>query len=198
MTDQERERKLYFDISIHKIHEVLLFCRNQYECRSQIINRYYLWNGDNVPSPCLKCDNCKNRIKEQPTYENCVENILHLLDTVEEMNYSNNCEITEDDIVDVFCKLNTKKIRELGLTELQVYKSGRKPKFGKPKELAGYMLADLIVRGYVEQKISLYYSSPNAQTLSMNVFIIGLKEGARERAIIDSYIIRRVKNKKNT
>ncbi|UZN99576.1 uncharacterized protein OCT59_000843 [Rhizophagus irregularis] len=150
MTDQERERKLYLDISVHKIHEVLLFCRNQYECRSQIINRYYLWNGDNVPSPCLKCDNCKNRIKEQPTYENCVEDILHLLDTVEEMNYSNNCEITEDDIVDVFCKSNTKKIRELGLTELQVYKSGRKPKFGKPKELAGYMLADLIVRGYVE------------------------------------------------
>ncbi|CAB5395424.1 unnamed protein product [Rhizophagus irregularis] len=187
MTDQERERKLYLDISVHKIHEVLLFCRNQYECRSQIINRYYLWNGDNVPSPCLKCDNCKNRIKEQPTYENCVEDILHLLDTVEEMNYSNNCEITEDDIVDVFCKSNTKKIRELGLTELQVYKSGRKPKFEKPKELAGYMLADLIVRDYVEQKISLYYSSPNAQTLSMNVFIMGLKEGARERAIIDSW-----------
>ncbi|CAB5378115.1 unnamed protein product [Rhizophagus irregularis] len=161
MTDQERERKLYLDISVHKIHEVLLFCRNQYECRSQIINRYYLWNGDNVPSPCLKCDNCKNQIKEQPTYENCVEDILHLLDTVEEMNYS--------------------------LTELQVYKSGRKPKFGKPKELAGYMLADLIVRGYVEQKISLYYFSPNAQTLSMNVFIIGLKEGARKRAIIDSW-----------
>ncbi|CAG8660723.1 18191_t:CDS:10 [Rhizophagus irregularis] len=170
MTDQERERKHYLDISVHKIHEVLLFCRNQYECRSQIINRYYLWNGDNVSSPCLKCDNCRNRIKEQPTYENCVEDILHLLDTVEEINDGGNYEIIEDDIV-----------------ELKVYKSGRKPKFGKPKELTSYMLADLVVRGYIEQKISLYYSSPNAQTLSMSMFIIGLKEGAKERAIVDSW-----------
>ncbi|CAB4493376.1 unnamed protein product [Rhizophagus irregularis] len=187
MTDQERERKHYLDISVHKIHEVLLFCRNQYECRSQIINRYYLWNGDNVSSPCLKCDNCRNRIKEQPTYENCVEDILHLLDTVEEINDGGNYEIIEDDIVEVFCKSNTKKIRESGMTELKVYKSGRKPKFGKPKELTSYMLADLVVRGYIEQKISLYYSSPNAQTLSMSMFIIGLKEGAKERAIVDSW-----------
>lgn len=109
-----------------------------------------------------------------------------MLDTVEEMNESGYYEIAEDDIVEVFCKSNTKKIQELGMTELEVYKSGRKPKFEKPKELASYMLADLIVRGYINQKISLYYSLPNAQTLSMNMFIIRLKEGAKERAIVNS------------
>ncbi len=149
MTDQKCERKCYLDNGIHKIREVLLFCRTQYECRSQIISRYYLWNGNSVPSPCLKCDNCKNRIKEQPTHENCVGDILHLLDIIEEMGNSN-CEITEDDVVEIFCKSNTKKIRESGLNELAIYKSSRKPKFEKPKELASYMLADLVVRSYVE------------------------------------------------
>jgi|ERR1044071_1401368 superfamily II DNA helicase RecQ len=186
MTDQERERKNYLDIGMHKIREVLLFCQNQYECRSQIISRYYLWNGDDAPSPCLKCDNCRNRIKEQPTYENCMGDILHLLEIVEEMSTSN-CEITEDDVVEIFCKSNTKKIRESGLTELEVYKNGQKPKFGKPKELASYMLADLITRGYIEQRVSLYYSSPNAQTLSVSMFIVGIMVEAKARIMNDSW-----------
>lgn len=185
MTDQECERKRYLDTGAHKIREVLLFCRNQYECRIQLISRYHFWNGDNIPSPCLKCDNCKNRIKEQPTYENCIEEVFHLLEIIEEMS-NNNYEITEDDVVKVFCKSNTKKIRESGLNELEIYKSGRKPKFGKLKEFSGYILADLIVRGYVEQKTLLHYSSPNAQTLSASVFIEGLTTEAKARVIEDS------------
>ncbi|RIA93498.1 hypothetical protein C1645_819367 [Glomus cerebriforme] len=82
-------------------------------------------------------------IKEQPTYENCAEDILYLLDTVKEMIESDNGEITEDDIVNVFYKLNIKRIQESGLTELKIYKNGRKPKLGKPKELAGYILVNL-------------------------------------------------------
>jgi len=117
---------------MHKICEVLLFCQNQYECKSQIISHYYFWNGDNTTPLCLKCDNCKNRIKKQPTYENCMRDILHLLEIVEEMSNSN-CEIIEDDVVDIFCKSNTKKICELGLIELEVYKNGQNPKFGKPR-----------------------------------------------------------------
>lgn len=186
MTIQEYERKHYLDTGVRKIREVLLFCQNQYECRSQIINRYHIWNGDNIPPPCLKCDNCKNRIKEQPTYENCIEDILHLLEIVKEMS-NNNYEITEDDVVEVFCKSNTKRIRESGLTELEVYKSGQKPNFGKPKEFASYILADLVTRGYIEQKISLYFSSPNAQTLSTSMFITGLVAEAKVRAIADSW-----------
>ncbi|CAI2190294.1 770_t:CDS:2 [Funneliformis geosporum] len=83
MTDQERERKCYLDNGIHKIHS--------------------------VHSSCLKCDNCKNQIKEFLTCENCIGDILHLLDIIEEMSNSN-CEITEDDVVEIFCKSNTKKI----------------------------------------------------------------------------------------
>ena len=182
ITDQKCKRKHYLDTGLYKIHEVLLFCRNQYDCQSQILNRYYLWNDDNVPSPCLKCDNCRNRIKEKPT---CINDICHLLEIVEEMN-NNNFKITEDDIVEVFCKSNTKKIRKLGLIELEVYKSGRKPKFGKPKELAGYMIADLVIRNYIQQKTSLYYSSPNAQTLSASIFITGLIAEAKIRIMEDS------------
>ena len=124
MTDQECKRKQYLDISIHKIYEVLLFCRNQYECRSQIINRYYLWDGDRNSPPCLKCDNCKNRVKDKPTYENCINDVFHLLEIVEEMRNNSN-EINEDDVIEVFCKSNTKKNRESGMNELKVYKSGR-------------------------------------------------------------------------
>ena len=161
ITEDECDRKCYLDSEVHKIREVFLFCQNQYECRIQTISRYYLWDGDNIPSLCLKCDNCRNQIKDQPTYENCIEDIFHLLEIIEEMGNSNH-EITENDIVDVFCKSNTKKVQESGLAELKAYKSGQKLKFGKPKEFASYMLADLIVRGYVEQKISLYCPSPNA------------------------------------
>ena len=186
MTDQEHKRKCQLDTGLHKIHEVLLFCRNQYDCRNQIISCYYLWNGDNVPSPCLKCDNCRKRIKEKPTYENCIDDVCHLLEIIEEMN-SNNFEITEDDVVEVFCKSNTKKIRESGLAELEVYKSGRKPKFGKPKEVTSYILADLVIRNYIQQKTSLYYSSPNAQTLSASTFITGLVAEAKVRVMEDSW-----------
>ncbi|CAI2176513.1 18737_t:CDS:2 [Funneliformis geosporum] len=116
---------------------------------------YYLWNGDSVHSPCLKCDNCKNQIKELLTCENCIGDILYLLDIVEEMGNSN-CEITEDDVVEIFCKSNTKKIRES-------------------------------VRSYVEQKISLYYSSPNAQNLSASMFIVRLIAEAKMRVMEDSW-----------
>jgi hypothetical protein len=88
----------------------------------------------------------KNRIKEQPTRENCIEDIFYLLDIIEEIG-NINCKINEDDVVEIFCKSNTKKIC---LTELAVYKSSRKPKFGKPKELASFMFADLVIRGYVD------------------------------------------------
>lgn len=78
-------------------------------------------------------------MKEQPTYENCIEDVFHLLEIIEEMNKSN-YEITEDDAVKVFCKSNTKKIWELGLTKLEIYKSGQKLKFGKAK---GYVKLEL-------------------------------------------------------
>ncbi|CAI2168534.1 809_t:CDS:2, partial [Funneliformis geosporum] len=80
----------------------------------------------------------------QLRYENCMEDIFHLLDIIEEMGNNNICEITEEDI-------------------------------------------DLVVRGYVEQKISLYYSSPNAQTLSASMYIIGLIAEAKARVIADSW-----------
>jgi len=48
------------------------------------------------------------------------------------------------------------------------------------------MLADLVVHGYVEQKILLYYSLPNAQNLSVNMFIIGLIAEAKMRVMKDS------------
>ena len=125
-------------------------------------------------------------MKEQPTYENCMEDIFHLLEIIEEMS-NNNYEITEDDVVEVFCKSNTKKIWESGLTELEIYKNGWKLKFGKPKEFSGYILADLVVRDYVEQKVLLYYSSPNSQTLSASIFIEGFTAKAKARVISDSW-----------
>ena len=73
------------------------------------------------------------------------------------------------------------------MNKLAVYKSSRKSKFGKPKELASYMLADLIVYGYVKQKISLYYFLSNAQNLSVSMFIVGLVAEAKTRVMEDSW-----------
>ncbi len=96
---------------------------------------------------------------------------------------NNNCKITEDDVVEIFCKSNTKKIQESGLTELAIYKNNQKLKFEKPKELVSYMLADLIVYGYVKQKISLYYFLSNAQNLSVSMFIVGLVAKVKTRVM---------------
>jgi len=63
---------------------------------------------------------------------------------------NNNFEITENNVVEVFCKSNTKKIQESGLAELEVYKSDQKLKFEKPKELADYIVVDLIICNYVQ------------------------------------------------
>ncbi|RIA82973.1 hypothetical protein C1645_834488 [Glomus cerebriforme] len=43
--------------------------------------KYYL--DENYPS-CLKCDNCKNRTKHKPTYENCIDDVFHLLEIIDE------------------------------------------------------------------------------------------------------------------
>jgi hypothetical protein len=83
-------------------------------------------------------------------------------------------------------KFFVNQIQESDLTELEIYKSSQKPKFGKPKEISDYILADLVVRDYVEQKTLLYYSSSNAQTLSASVFIEGLATEAKARVIKDS------------
>jgi hypothetical protein len=45
-------------------------------------------------------------MKEQLTYENCIEDVFHLLEIIEEMS-NGNYEITENDVVEVFCKSNT-------------------------------------------------------------------------------------------
>ena len=49
------------------------------------------------------------------------------------------------------------------------------------------MLADLVTRGYIEQRVLLYYPSPNAQTLSASMFIVGLMAEAKARVIEDSW-----------
>ncbi len=91
-----------------------------------------------------------------------MEDIFHLLDIIKEMGNKNIREITKENIGEVFYKSNIKRIQELGLVKLDIYKSDQKSKFEKPKELTYYMFTDLIVRSYIEQKISLYYSLPNA------------------------------------
>jgi len=54
------------------------------------------------------------------------------------------------------------------------------------QELASYMLVELITHGYIEQRVSLYYFSRNAQTLSVSMFIVGIMAEAKVKIMKDS------------
>ncbi len=73
------------------------------------------------------------------------------------------------------------------MIKFEIYKSNWKPKFEKSKELAGYMFVNLVIHDYIKQKISLYYSLSNAQTLSISIFIMKFEAEAKVRIMIDSW-----------
>jgi superfamily II DNA helicase RecQ len=167
-----------------KIFEVFYYCISQYECRQQLIWKYQVWPDEEKPSVCEKCDNCIKRIANRPKLIDGREEIMKLLEVVEFLTQEE--QVSPDDIIDVFKGGKTKRIKQKKWDTLSVFPT-EKRKVLKTKELVQFALADLVVRGLVQEKIILRKQFEGGTSLSSSIVIIGVVRGAQANANMQTW-----------
>ncbi|CAG8551025.1 4345_t:CDS:2, partial [Gigaspora rosea] len=104
------------------------------------------------------CDNCQKKNKENLQLTDASSEILEMLEVVEASAQNSLINISSDDIVDVFSRLNTNKIQKNKYNELTLQRESREVKLYKkrsptilvPKETAQIALNDLVYKGISE------------------------------------------------
>ncbi|CAB4405053.1 unnamed protein product [Rhizophagus irregularis] len=150
------------DRAATKIFEVFYYCNSRYECRQQLIWQYQAWPNDVKPP------------------------IKKLLEVVEYLTQETDEQICPDDIVDVFRGGKTAKMKQKKWDNLPVYPT-EKRKVLKTKELVQFALADLVVRGLVQEKIILRKTFEGSKGLSSSIVVIGVVPGAQANANIQTW-----------
>ncbi len=175
-----------FERAANKIFEVLYYCYSQYECRQQLIWKYQAWPNEVIPPICEKCNNCFNRITNNPKSLDGKEEIIKLLEVVEFLTQEIDEQIGPDDIVDVFRGGKTIKIKQKKWDTLPVYPT-EKRKVLKTKELVQFALLDLVVRGLVQEKIILRRPFEGSMGLSSSIIVVGVVHGAQANANMQTW-----------
>ena len=93
------------------------------------------------------------------------EEIKKLLEVVEYLTQEEGEQICPEDVVDVFRGGKTAKIKQKNWDTLPVYPTDKR-KVLKTKELVQFALADLVVRGLVQEKIILRKTFEGGKGLS--------------------------------
>ncbi|CAB4438117.1 unnamed protein product [Rhizophagus irregularis] len=114
------------------------------------------------------------------------EEIKKLLEVVEYLTQETDEQICPDDIVDVFRGGKTAKMKQKKWDNLPVYPT-EKRKVLKTKELVQFALADLVVRGLVQEKIILRKTFEGSKGLSSSIVVIGVVPGAQANANIQTW-----------
>ncbi|RIB04986.1 hypothetical protein C2G38_2047977 [Gigaspora rosea] len=112
-----------------------------------------------------------------------------MLEVVEALTKNSLIEVSPDDIVDVFSRSNTDKIRKNKYNELTLQRDSREVKLYEekpptiliPKETARIALNDLVCKNLVKQEIWLQ-KSKTTQYLSCSTVVVGISENAKENA----------------
>lgn len=167
------------------IFEVFYYCISQYKCRQQLIWKYQAWPDEEKPPVCEKCDNCIRRITNKPKLLDGKEEIMKLLEVVEFLTQKEQ-QIGPDDVIDVFRGGKTMKIRQKEWDTLPIYPT-EKRKILKTKELVQFALADLVVRGLVQEKIILRKPFEGGTSLSSSIVIAGVIQGAQANANMQTW-----------
>jgi hypothetical protein len=110
---------------------------------------------------------------------------LKLLEVVEFLTQEEE-QISPDDVVDVFRGGKTMKIKQKRWDVLPVYPT-EKRKVLKTKELVQFALADLVVRGLVQEKIILRKQFEGGTSLSSSIVIAGVAQGAQANANMQTW-----------
>ncbi|RIB25877.1 hypothetical protein C2G38_2164840 [Gigaspora rosea] len=171
-----------------ELFNVVMFCATQYDCRQQflckylwpeLLSSYYEYNS---------CDNCQKKNKENPQLTNASSEILEMLEVVEALTQNSLIEISPDDVIDVFSRSNTNKIRKNKYNKLTLQRESREVKLYEersptilvPKETARLALNDLVYKGLVKQEIRLQ-KSKIIQYLSCNIVMVGISENVKQQ-----------------
>ena len=124
------------------------------------------------------------RIANKPKLLDGKEEIMKLLEVVEFLTQEE--PISPEDVVDVFRGGKTMKIKQKKWDTLPVYPT-EKRKVLKTKELVQIALADLVVRGLVQEKIILQKPFEGGTSLSSSIVIIGVIQGAQANANMQTW-----------
>ncbi|UZO18211.1 uncharacterized protein OCT59_009531 [Rhizophagus irregularis] len=167
-----------------KIFEVFYYCISQYECHQQLIWKYQAWPDEEKPSVCERCDNCIKRIANRPKLIDGKEEIMKLLEVVEFLTQEE--QVSPDDIIDVFRGGKTKRIKQKKWDTLSIFPT-EKRKVLKTKELVQFALAELVVRGLVQEKIILRKPFEGGTSLSSSIVVIGVVRDAQANANMQTW-----------
>ncbi|CAG8658195.1 2032_t:CDS:2, partial [Dentiscutata heterogama] len=171
------------------LFNIAAFCAIQYDCCQQFLCKYLWPELSSSYYECNNCDNCQRRSRENPQLTNALSEILEMLEIVEALTKNSLIEVSPDDVIDVFSRSNTDKIRKNKYNELTLQKNTREVKLYKeepptilvPKEIARIALNDLVCKNLVKQEIRLQ-KSKTIQYLSCNIIVMGISDNAKERA----------------
>jgi superfamily II DNA helicase RecQ len=108
------------------------------------------------------------------------------LEVVEYLIQETDEQIGPDDVVDVFRGGKTAKIKQKNWDTLPVYPI-EKRKVLKTKELVHFALADLVVRGLVQENIILRKLFEGSTSLSSSIVITGVVSGAQANANMQTW-----------
>ncbi|CAG8766819.1 15046_t:CDS:2, partial [Racocetra persica] len=171
------------------LFKVIAFCAIQYDCRQQFLCKYLWPELSSSYYECNNCDNCQRRNEENPQLINALSEILEILEVVEALTKNNLMEVSSDDVIDVFSRSNTDKIRKNRYNELILQRDTKEVKLYEekpptilvPKEIARIALNDLVCKDLVKQEIRLQQSKIT-QYLSCNTVVTGISENAKKCA----------------
>ncbi|CAG8825101.1 15070_t:CDS:2, partial [Gigaspora margarita] len=131
------------------IFDMLFFCVTKYECQIKALIEYYAWSEDKEPNECAKCDNCNCRIKDNPIIRNVIPNIEELLHVVEVLTTTYDYQIIPANVIGVFRRLNTARMKKFGYQQLEEFYDQQDIKKSKKPKLLEFMSCILVIEGFV-------------------------------------------------
>ncbi|KAF0558044.1 ATP-dependent DNA helicase [Gigaspora margarita] len=115
------------------LFNIAAFCATQYDCRQQFLCKYLWPELSSSYYECNNCDNCQRRNEENPQLTNASSEILEMLEIVEALTKDSLMEVSPDNIIDMFSRSNTDKIRKNKYNELILQRNAKEIKLYEEK-----------------------------------------------------------------
>ncbi|KAF0520875.1 ATP dependent DNA helicase [Gigaspora margarita] len=131
-----------------------------YKYRQQLLYTY-LWPDCHIISnPCNKYDNCIQCDEDKPILFDATEEVYKILEVAKALTFKFSTKISLEDVVNVFSRSNTEKIRKNKYDQLVLCRgvklyAKKEPTRLISKETAQTALNDLVSKRIIKQKLQL-------------------------------------------
>ncbi|CAG8855027.1 27929_t:CDS:1, partial [Gigaspora margarita] len=96
-------------------------------------------------------------------------------------------QIIPEDVIAVFNRANTIRVRDKGYDQLEYYNKKNKKSKLNTQFMAQIILGDLVVKGLVRQELLLQKLRTNISYLTLSTRIVGLEEEAKSQAVLQEW-----------